>query len=240
MMGVMSKPKVIIGAVAAVVVLAVVGTFAFIKIYEDPQEKLTLDDAFTTTTVAGAPAPTAPAASALTSLDGRWVPAAGSKVQYRVKESLFGQDVTATGTGTGITGSLIIAGTKATNVDIVVDMKTFSSGRDQRDGQVENRIMEVSTHPTATFTLTKPIEFGTVPKEGATVDASATGDLTIRGVKKAVTFPVQAKLNGATIGVAGTIPFNFDDYKIPNPSGGPATISDTGGEMVLAVAFAKQ
>ena len=51
--------------------------------------------------------------------------------------------------------------------------------------------MDVAKFPTSTFVLTAPIDFGAVPADGATVNATATGDLTLHGTTKSVTFNVQ-------------------------------------------------
>ena len=88
--------------------------------------------------------------------------------------------------------------------------------------------MDTSKFPTSTFTLTQPIELGSVPAEGQTVTASATGDLTLHGTTKSVTFDVQAQLKDGKIEVNGTIPIVFADYGIPNPSFGPASTEDNG------------
>ena len=59
--------------------------------------------------------------------------------------------------------------------------------------------MDTESFPTATFTLTAPIELGSVPADATPVTATATGDLTLRGVTNPVTLEVQAQKNGDTI-----------------------------------------
>ena len=80
--------------------------------------------------------------------------------------------------------------------------------------------MSADEFPTATFVLTQPIELGAVPADGEQITASATGDLTLRGVTNEVTFDVTAQANGELIGVLGSIPVLFSDYGIDNPSFG--------------------
>ena len=85
-------------------------------------------------------------------------------MQYRVTEVLFGQDAEATGAADGVTGTVEIAGTTVVEpVDVEVDMTTFESPESQRDGQFQGRIMETAEFPTATFTLTEPIDLGRDP-----------------------------------------------------------------------------
>jgi polyisoprenoid-binding protein YceI len=96
--------------------------------------------------------------------------------------------------------------------------------------------MSVDEFPTSTFTLTSPIDFGAVPAEGQEITATATGDLTLRGVTKSVTFELTAKLQNGKIGVLGNIPVLFSDYGIPNPSF--ATIStDDNGTLEFILVF---
>jgi polyisoprenoid-binding protein YceI len=88
--------------------------------------------------------------------------------------------------------------------------------------------MNVANFPTSTFVLTAPIDFGAVPAEGGTVTASATGDLTLHGTTKSVTFDVQGTFKNGLIGVLGQIPVLFADYGIPNPSFATTTTEDNG------------
>jgi polyisoprenoid-binding protein YceI len=107
-------------------------------------------------------------------------------------------------------------------------MTTVKSDSGNRDHQFQGRIMDTSKFPTSTFALTQPIDLGSVPAEGQTVTASATGDLTLHGATKPVTFDVQAQLKDGKIEVNGAIPIVFADYGIPNPSFGPASTDDKG------------
>ena len=98
--------------------------------------------------------------------------------------------------------------------------------------------MDTATYPTATFGLTSPIEFGSVPADQAVVSVNGIGKLTMHGTTKAVTIPLKAKRNGATIEVNGSLPITFADWNIPNPSFGPVTTQDHGVLEFLLV-FAK-
>lgn len=50
-----------------------------------------------------------------------------------------------------------------------------------------------------------------------------------------VTFELAARRNGDTIEVNGSIPVAFDDYEIPDASGGPATVKREGEVEFLLV-----
>ena len=149
-------------------------------------------------------------------------------VGYRVTENLFGQDTEGVGRTTSVTGSLTLGGSAITAATFTVDMTTLKSDEDNRDRKFSGEIMETSTYPTATFTITQPIDLGTVPADGTEITASATGDLTLHGVTKSVTLEVKAQRNGDIIDVLGTTNIKFADYKIANPSNGAVTTADNG------------
>jgi polyisoprenoid-binding protein YceI len=222
----------LIAALLAAAVLVVGGTWLYVNLVEgDAPARLSLGTAST------APPSATTAANGATA-DGTWRVAAGSTVGYRVDEVLFGQEATAVGRTGDVTGSLTIAGSKVTATTFVVQMATVASDQSRRDGQFRNRIMSVDEFPTATFTLTSPIELGSVPAEGVTVTAKATGDLTLRGMTKRVTFDVTARRSGGKVEVNGSIPVAFDDWGIPSPSFGPAEVKDH-GDLEFLLAFAK-
>jgi polyisoprenoid-binding protein YceI len=159
---------------------------------------------------------------------GTWTVTPDSVLGYRVNEVLSGLDTQAAGRTNDVSGSLTIAGTTATTAEFTVQMASITSDDSRRDGQFRNRIMSVSQFPTATFTLTSPIDFGTVPAPGQTVTATATGDLTLRGVTRSVTFTLDAKLDNGKLGILGNIPILFSDYQIPDPSNAIAKVKDNG------------
>jgi len=210
----------IVGAVVVVLLVVVGGPFVYFHfIQSDPPPPLSINDATTTPTAAGA---------AGAPLTGTWKVGDGSLVRYRIKETVFGQSGTAVGTTSSVTGSMTIAGTKVTVASFTVDMTTFQSDSGQRDGQFQGRIMETADFPTATYKLTTPIELSPVPADDATKTYSATGELTIHGTTKTVTMDLDTKRTGNTIVVQGSHEITFSDYNIDNPSGGPASVGDSG------------
>ena len=68
-----------------------------------------------------------------------------------------------------------LTGTTITAADFTADLTTLVSDESRRDGQLRNQALETSQFPTATFTLTKPVELGSIPAEGQAVDVTATG-----------------------------------------------------------------
>jgi len=215
-----------LGVVAALLLLGVGGPFVYIHFIEgDAPAPLGLS---TGTTVAGAaPAPPSPS-SPPGAIDGTWNVTGGSTAGYRIKETLLGQSNTAVGRTTSVTGTIVISGAEVPTGTFSVDLTKVSSDRSQRDDQFQGRIMNTARFPTATFSLTSPIRFGTAPADGVELTATASGNLTMHGITRPVTVPVVAKRSGGTIEVSGSIPIVFADYGIANPSGGPATTDDNG------------
>ena len=229
----MRKPWVtwVVGVPLVLLVLATAGTWAYINlIREDAPDRLTVagtGEASPTTAVAGTAAPAG--------VEGVWKVASGSRAGYRVNEVLFGQRAMAVGRTDRVTGQIEVRGTSVTSGTFTVDMTSVTSDESRRDNQFRGRIMDVARHPTSTFTLTSPIALDGVPADGEEVKAKATGDLTLRGTTKKVTFDLTAKRDGASIRVAGTIPVVFAEWNIPNPSFGPAETEDRGELEFLLV-----
>ena len=239
----------VVGVVAVLVVVFVGGPFVYIHFIEGKapapltlSTETTVAPAATSTSSGAGPSTTASDASGgsgssagssataggSSSVDGTWKVGTGSLAGYRIKETLFGQSNTAVGRTSSITGSITISGSEVSAGSFTVDMTTVKSDESQRDHQFQGRIMDTSQFPTSTFALTKPIDLGSVPADGATITETATGNLTLHGTTKAVTFTVQARKSGSTISVSWSIPIVFADYNIDNPSGGPAQTSDNG------------
>jgi len=163
-----------------------------------------------------------------------------SFVGYRVQEQLasIGGN-TAVGRTPAVSGSLTIAGTKVTAVTIQADLTGLKSDDNRRDGQLSHQGLETSTYPTATFSLTSPIDLGSVPADGTEVSVSATGKLTLHGQTKDVQIPLKAKLSGNTIVVTGSLEITFADYGISKPNSfAVLSIADT-GTLELQLFFTK-
>ncbi len=171
-----------------------------------------------------------------TAATGVWSITDVSELGYRVTEVLFGVDTDGVGRTNQVDGALMIDGAQVTEAEFVVDVATIESDDGRRDNQFRGRIMSTDEFPTATFTLTEPIELGTESVEGATVETSATGDLTLRGVTNSVTFDVSAKQEAGKIGVLGSIPVVFADYEIANPSV-PGITTEEGGLLEFVLVF---
>lgn len=215
--------KVLIAVVALVV--AVVGVpWVYINVVkDDAPDALTLEPVATTldvtTTVVQSSAP---------ALDGVWNVQSDSVVGYRVKEILFGQSTEGVGRTNAVTGSLTIASDEVTEARFDVDMTTLVSDSDRRDRQVNGRILDTSSYPTATFVLGAPISLTPEALGGGDLVVDAPGSLTLRGVTKDVTVALIARITDGVIEVSGSLEIVFADWSIPDPSISAISVEDRG------------
>jgi polyisoprenoid-binding protein YceI len=219
----------VVGVAVIVALAATLGPYVYIHFIEGPApSKLELPTASSTTS------PTGSTTTSASSLDGVWNVGTGSQAGYRVQEVLVGQNATAVGRTSKIWGSLVIAGSTVTKGTFTVDMASVVSDQSQRNARFDGPIMDVNQFPTATLTLTAPIDLGTIPAEGAQAHYNATGTLDLHGVTKSVTFPVTAERTGSGIDVLADIPITFSEWNIANPSiGGFVTTANSGTLEVL-------
>jgi polyisoprenoid-binding protein YceI len=224
----------LVGAVAAVVVLAVGGTFIYIHLISGPTPApLSLKPS------SGSGTPATAGDSAATALTGTWKIATGSVVGYRVKEVLFGQNHVAVGRTAAITGHLTISGTTVTGAAFTVQMATIKSDESERDVQFRGRIMDTAAYPTGTLTLTKPIALGTLPAVGVVKGYTAVAKLTLHGQTRPVTFPLSAERTTSEIEVSGSIPILFSNWDIPNPSFTGFVTTQNHGVLEFLLKFAR-
>ena len=153
------------------------------------------------------------------SLDGTWTidNTSGSLAEgtssfagYRVKEELAGTGAnTAVGRTQNVSGSMTVHGTAITAMQVTVDMTTLQSDDSRRDDRLRTDGLRSAQFPTATFDLSQPIQVGSVPKEGQTIQAIAIGDLTLHGVTRSVDvaltdYGIQAPTGFLVLSIANT------------------------------------
>jgi polyisoprenoid-binding protein YceI len=163
-----------------------------------------------------------------------------SFVGYRVQEQLAGiGGNTAVGRTPAVSGSLTIVGTKVTAATIEADLTGLKSDDNRRDGQLSRQGLETSTYPTATFSLSSPIDLGSVPADRTEISVTAAGKLTLHGQPKDVQIPLKAKLSGSTIVVTGSLEIAFADYGMSKPNSfAVLSIADI-GTLELQLFFTK-
>ena len=219
-----------VGGIALVVVIAAVAApFVYIHFIEGPPPaRLTLPR--TTTTTSGSKS----SSTASTSLAGTWNAGTGSVAGYRVNEDLVGQHTTAVGRTSQIWGSLQVSDDRVTGGTFSVAMASVKSDQSERNAKFDGPIMDVSRYPTATFTITAPVDLSPLPASGVTKQYTASGTLDLHGVSRAVTVPLQVQVQGSRVAVLADITVPFAEWNIANPSiGGFVTTADQGTLEVL-------
>ena len=143
-----------------------------------------------------------------------------------------------------MTGSITLTSSGSTTTltagSLTVDTTSIASDENRRDSRLRTEGLQTDSFPTASFTLTKPVEIPAAALTGTASNVTLSGDLTLHGVTKSVEIPAQAQLVNGTIQVAGSITFPLSDYSIttPNIGGFIVSIADT-GTLEFLVNFTK-
>ena len=234
----------ILAGVVVLAIGAVAGPWIYINlIKQDAPDVLTLEPSVTTTTAAEPTETTTTVATTVTTVDtsatdGEWAVVAESIVGYRVKEVVIGQKTEGVGRTSAVTGSLKIADQKVLNAEFTVDMTTLKSDSTRRDRQVNTRILDTATYPTATFVLKEPITLTPEVLAGSELTVNTTGTLTLRGVTNDIAVTLIARLVDDVIEVNGSIELVFADWSIPDPSISAIVVEDR-GQLEFLIRFAR-
>lgn len=192
-------------ALAAVVVLAVAGTYAFIHFLAGP-----------------VPAPlalpklnAAAAGRSSTPVNGTWTARKGSLAGYRVREEFLGPGKTMAGRTSVVTGDVVIGHNQVSAASFRVGLITVTANGKAQPQLA--KILDTASFPDATVTLTKPIAAGSGLVMGKAFMVKATGVLAMHGITRPVTFEVTARYSGSLLEAAGSIPVLFSDWSIRAP-----------------------
>ena len=163
---------------------------------------------------------------------GSFADSSGSFVGYRVQEQLatLGAN-TAVGRTPDVSGTLTLAGTSVTAVEITADLTSLKSDDDRRDGQLRRQGIQTGIYPNAKFSLTSPIDLGSSPADGQTIQIQRT--------LPTAASTDYARLSGGVIAVTGSLPIVFADYGIQKPSSFIVLSIADQGTMELQLMFTK-
>jgi polyisoprenoid-binding protein YceI len=221
--------KFLIRAVIALAVLVGIvygGILLWTKVINKPEDRLSEADLGSALVTDETAAPQLEDPSG--DVAGTWTATSASTLGYRVKEVLGGVDTEGVGRTSQVIGEIVLDDTVLSSATFSVDVATITSDSSRRDEQFSGRIMDTATHPQASFALTAPIDLGSIPAVGERITVDVTGDLTLRGTTRSVTFPLTAEYSGTGIAVLGNIEIVFADYGIPNPSNNFVKTGDNG------------
>jgi polyisoprenoid-binding protein YceI len=177
---------------------------------------LTIPSATPTATTTATPT----AATAATA----WMITDKSTATIRVREQLVGvslpSDAVLTATGAKGSFQLNSDGTFGSGSKITFDLTTLSSDERNRDNFIKRDTLAVSQFPTAEFVPTKTSGLTLPLATSGTFTFTLTGNMTIKGKTKEVTFDVTAKRDGTDLTATATSNPNwkFGDFGMSPPS----------------------
>ncbi|TMD49454.1 MAG: YceI family protein [Chloroflexi bacterium] len=225
----MNNRRALIAAIVAGALLvgaAGIGIVYFVVFAGSSPQKLALSSPTPSTSASAA-------SSASTLGPGTWTVTSGSQAGYRVREQLASLPAPsdAVGRTSAVTGTMTLAqsasGYTVTTASFTVDVSKLTSDQSRRDQRIHSQGLESDRFPTATFQLTTPIAVVADAAGGQTIHVSATGVLTLHGVAKTVTIPIDARFTGSKIELVGSITFPFSQFGMTPPSiGGFVTVQD--------------
>jgi len=164
----------------------------------------------------------------------------GSSATYRVTEQFVGINFPndAEGTTPTVSGTVVIAadGSIAPGSKLSFDLRNLKSDQEQRDNFVRTRTLETDKFPLAEFVPTKitgvPVM---IPTQGQT-GFELTGNMTIHGVTKEVTFQGIATFGrDSTVAGRAKTSFIFSTFGLTKPS--IARLMSVDDKIELEVAF---
>jgi polyisoprenoid-binding protein YceI len=148
----------------------------------------------------------------------------GSSATYLVTEQFVGINFPndAEGTTPTVSGNLVIAPDGSIPVGsskLTADLRNLKSDQNQRDGYIRNRVLETEKFPAAEFVPTKIDGLPKMIPFTGQAGVQITGNLTVHGVTKEVTFQgiVTFNRNGTIAGRAKTT-FNFATFGLSKPT----------------------
>ena len=164
---------------------------------------------------------------------------------YRVREKLakFPAQTDAVGQTHDVTGSMKVQrtaeGYTISEVQMEANLQTLKSNENKRDQKIRTIGLQTNQYPKATFVAAGPASVPASALAGSQTQMDLPGDLTVHGVTKRVTIPVQAKVVGDQIEVVGSLTFPMSDFSIEPPSIPPFVQVEPQGTMEFKVRLAK-
>jgi polyisoprenoid-binding protein YceI len=245
-----SRRALAILAILAVVAVGAVAAAYLVFFTDDAPAPLALSEqpattAPATSAAAGGATDTTTPAGAGTDLVGTWRAAAGSEAGYRVREKLadLPAQSDAVGRTTGVTGTVKVdrsgSSLVATEANVEVDLTRLTSNESRRDNRIRTDGLQTSRFPRATFVSTRPIPLPPETASGQAVKATAEGDLTLHGVTKRVTIPIDVRVTGNKGELVGSLSFPMSDFNISPPNVAGFVTVDSNATMEFKLVLEK-
>ena len=155
---------------------------------------------------------------------GSWTVSAGSQAGYRVREKLAflpaqsdavgrTSQISGSATFTQAGSSVVISAAKFT-----VDVNTLKSDKEMRDEKIREVGLESARYPTSIFTQSGRVTVPAQIRAGRAVKVFVAGVLTIHGVSKGETIPVEMRASGGIVRAVGSLTFPWSEFGMTAPS----------------------
>ncbi len=145
-----------------------------------------------------------------------------SEARFLVREQLAQRNLPndAIGKTRSFKGALVIGPDGKVVRDqskFTVDMATLQTDQGMRDNYVRRSVLETDKFPTADFVPTEVKGLANPLPTAGNVTFQVTGDMTVHGVTKPVTWDVTGQINGKTLTGQGKTAFKFADFGLTQP-----------------------
>ena len=118
-----------------------------------------------------------------------------------------------------VSGSLTASAAHSPAFDgsLAVDLRTLDTGIGLRNDHLREKYLEVDKGAGYDKAVLSDIDLKGLNPDAPEGKGSFTGSLTLHGVTKTVTGPVEIKKTGSGLRVKASFPVNLSDYNIPEP-----------------------
>jgi polyisoprenoid-binding protein YceI len=250
----MNKRLLLISAIAVVVVI--VGGLAFWNWFlgstqtaSAPLQPVPLQDSASTSTPAAQvigpqASATQPAATVAATVSPNNLPVfqisqTDSKAQFAISEVLMGNPNNVVGVTNQVAGQIGVNlnDLSTANIgEIQVDARTLTTDSNMRNRMIQNRILNTGNYEYVTFTPTQISGLSGSAKIGQSFQFQITGNLTIQGVTKPVTFDVTAQaVSNSQISGKATATILRSDYNLQIPN--VPQVANVGEQVALEIDF---
>jgi polyisoprenoid-binding protein YceI len=173
------------------------------------------------------------------------IDASASHASYHAREQLVGRDLPsdAVGTSNDVSGAVIFksdGSIDASQSQVKVDLSKLTSDQSRRDNFIQRETLQTSQYPMATFT---PRDTAGLPSPLPTTGQSTfqlSGDLTVHGVTRPVTWQVTAQFDPTSVSGSATTDVNISDFGMTPPKAGPVLSIEDALTLELAFTAARQ
>ncbi len=127
----------------------------------------------------------------------------------------------------------------ARDLRVEVDVSTLRSDEARRDNRIRTDGLETDRFRTVTFVSTGEVVAPADATSGRAFTVDVTGDLTLHGVTRQVTIPVEARLDGGNLQVVGSYKFPMSMFDIDPPNVGGFVTVDSDATLEFKIVMTK-